>query len=112
MSAVMGRILLPDRGVNRFDPQRRPYPIMAPGARSGAWVHAPQEGEYRVYRLLENRQETVHVGADRLLALSFDNRLAEQFYFDRDTPEFRAKIEQIRQHRERLSVYFTSESQR
>lgn len=97
--AGYGPHLLPDRGQDQFDPKRRPYPYRTPGAACGARVSVGAPGTYRVYRFLEDSEQTVQVGADRLLPLTVKDVLVEQFYIAPDGDGIQQKIAALRKHR-------------
>lgn len=102
-----GSHLLPERGPDKFDLNRRPYPILAPGERCGAQVPVARPGVYRVYRFLEDRDELLTAGADCRLPLVVAGRFAEQFYYAPDTPAFRDEVARLRLHRAKVGPFFS-----
>lgn len=101
-----GDHLLPGRGANEFDPKLRPYPYLVPGARGGTKLPVAAAGTYRIYRFLQDKEETVQVGEDKMLPLTVENALVEQFYLAPDSETFREEIAQLRKHRADLTPYF------
>jgi hypothetical protein len=98
-----GPHLLPGRGAVDFDRDAYPYPIAAPGSVCGAWVPVEQTGTtYRVYAVLADREGEVEAGSDGWLRLQVHDLLGEQFYYAPDTPEFRARIEALRDRRKKF----------
>jgi len=95
-----GPHLLGRRYENDFDPDVRPYPIAAPGAMCGAWVPVGKGGaKYRVYAMLADRETTVEATPGGWIRLQVPDLLADQFYYAPDSPEFRAKIEELKARR-------------
>ncbi len=97
--------LLPGRGPAEYNPDRRPYPIRAPGTRCGAYVSVDRPGKYLVYRFLKDREEKVVVGDDRWMQLEVRDLLAEQFYFGIDNRETSTSRDALRAFRKEIYPY-------
>lgn len=98
--------LMANRGADRFDPKKRPYPYLAPGMKCGARVTVGQPGTYRVYGFLKNTEQTVVVGTDKRLPLTVEGAIGEQFYLAPDGEAIRKEIRELRQFRAEIMPFW------
>ena len=103
-----GPHLLPDRGPDQFNLAVRPYPYKAAGAKCAVKVPVQSSGAFRVYSFLEDREAIVIVGNDKLLSLSVNGAVAEQFYFAPDAPEFLDEIARLKRLRKEVSPFLST----
>ncbi len=103
-----GPHLLPDRGPDKFDAQVRPYPYHIVGASCTAKVPVAASGNYKVYRFLEDREETLAAGADKLLELTVKDAVVEQFYIAPDSPGFAEEVARLKAARQDAAPFFTA----
>jgi hypothetical protein len=81
-----------------FDPEKYLYFDKVPDGRCRASVPVAENGTYRIYRYLDDKEETVAV-ENRTLRLVNDGSLCEVFYFAPDTDAFRAFVAELRKDR-------------
>jgi hypothetical protein len=93
-----GAHLLVGRGADAYDPKKRPYPYLAPGAQCSAKIPVAAAGTYRVYRFFTDSEETVTVGVDKLLPVTVEGAVVEQFYIAPDGPAIQQEIAALHQH--------------
>ena len=90
---------------NTFDPGKYLYFDKVPDGRCRASLPVPENGTYRIYRYLDDKEETVAVEI-RTLRLVNDGSLCEVFYFAPDTDAFRAFVAELRKDRAMTGVAF------
>ncbi len=81
-----------------FDPAKYLYFDKVPDGHCRASVPVAENGTYRIYRYLDDKEETAIV-EDRTLRLVNDGNLCEVFYFAPDTEEFRFFVAELRKDR-------------
>ena len=87
-----------------FDYDNYLYSFKQPEKNVHAVLDDIPAGNYRIYRFLADREETVKV--DKTLCLTLPGQLAEVFYFSADTPEFRNYIKTLKEKRQKLEPFF------
>jgi hypothetical protein len=97
-----GPHLMPARGADQFDRSKRPYPFLMPESDTTLEVPVPEEGAYRVFAFLAGNDVTAQTSPQRTITLQIHGASAEQFFFAKDSPEFRKTIENLRARRKRL----------
>lgn len=100
-----GAHLLPRRGADQFDRHNRPYPWLDQGREVFVEVPVRDAGAYRVYAFLSGEETLVEASGQKTLRLAVKDASAEQFYYAKDGPLIREKIEDLKKHRERLFPY-------
>ena len=81
-----------------FDPAKYLYFDKVPDGRCQASLPVAENGKYRIYRYLDDREETA-VAEGHVLRLVNDGNLCEVFYFAPDTEAFRSFIAEVRKDR-------------
>lgn len=90
------------------DPKNYLYHDVQEGGVCKVTFDVAANGTYRVYRYLEDREETVEV-TDGTLALDNSGRLCEVYYFAPDTAAFRARLEEVKADRALTADAFAEE---
>lgn len=90
------------------DPKNYLYQDVQAGGVCKVSFDVSAKGVYRVYRYLEDREETVSV-TDGVLALDNSGRLCEVYYFAPDTPAFRSYLEEVKADRALTADAFAEE---
>ena len=96
---------------NTFDPSKYLYFDKVPGGQCRASIPVTENGTYRIYRYLDDREETATV-EDRALRLVNDGNLCEVFYFALDTDAFRSFVAELRRDRALAGFAFEMEEGR